>query len=452
MRFRKLKKIGRGANGAAYLVSDSIDNTTYVAKVMNTKDMDNRDLKYAFSEIKCMAVLQHPFIIKHIMDCYTVQSLLIVMEYAEGGDLEQQIVCRGPAAHNFKEHEAVFVFLQICVAINFIHSSRMLHRDVKSANMFLTSAGIVKIGDFGYSQSYARTISDKVAQTFCGTPCYLSPELWDGSKYSKKADVWSMGVVLFELLFLRKPFTSKNMHDLREKITKDNLSIAAEAGSLYSKDMVRIVESLLEKKPEKRASTRDILEDPYIREGVVNFRSAVSSHPQIAQAEKERVIGALQDSELYARYSKTVHQQQREALQSKTAQREQFEKELHERFQKESGGDSSRPAVQFTTASEVIPISCCQTDSDNVSQKTTESVLSIRSDAIPLKLAIVAGNGTTWQDVTLSFKPESEVFEVKGVQIDITFPMCDLQNVCPLPLTVCNRLRFEDERNRRGNL
>ena len=109
-------------------------------------------------------------------------------------------------------------FLQICLAVKYCHSKRLLHRDIKTQNIFLTSTGVVKLGDFGISRILQNTFD--CAHTFVGTPYYLSPELVQEKPYNTQSDVWAMGVVLYELLAHRHPFNAKDMKGLMYKILR----------------------------------------------------------------------------------------------------------------------------------------------------------------------------------------------------------------------------------------
>ncbi|EAN82874.1 kinase, putative, partial [Trypanosoma cruzi] len=177
-KYIKKKLIGTGSYGEAWLVERLEDHSIFVAKLMDLGKMSSRDKQYAYSEIKCLANCNHPNIIRFIEDHEENDQLLIIMEFADSGDLDRQIKARShDNFRHFREHEALFLFLQLCLALDHIHSHKMLHRDIKSANILLTSTGLIKLGDFGFSHQYDDTVSGVVANTFCGTPYYLAPEI-----------------------------------------------------------------------------------------------------------------------------------------------------------------------------------------------------------------------------------------------------------------------------------
>eukprot|EP01062_Namystynia_karyoxenos_P004302 TRINITY_DN1151_c0_g1_i1.p1 TRINITY_DN1151_c0_g1~~TRINITY_DN1151_c0_g1_i1.p1 ORF type:complete len:448 (+),score=127.11 TRINITY_DN1151_c0_g1_i1:91-1434(+) len=296
-RFVKQKRIGKGSHGEAFLVTDREDPTPpagtkprrYVAKVMELPQMSQRDLRYAYSEIRCMSLLDHANIVRYVADFQSKESLLIVMEYADGGDLERQVKTRAARdCEYFKEHEVLFIFLQLALALDHVHGRKMLHRDLKTANVFLTAAGVVKLGDFGYSHEYQETVSNVVAGTFCGTPVYLAPELWKSKRYSKKADIWSLGVILYEMLALKRPYFSPHMKELMEKILREDY---APPPPHYSDQAISLCHTILDKEPTTRPNIRQITAIEYVQKGLKQLIDIVVRNTLI----DERVKKCLRD-------------------------------------------------------------------------------------------------------------------------------------------------------------
>ncbi len=123
--------------------------------------------------------------------------LCIVMEFAERGDLERRIRSKRKKGKPFSESEIWFFMLQLLQGLEALHAKAIMHRDLKSANVFLTRLGEVKLGDFNVSK-----INDGMNNTQTGTPYYASPEVWQDKPYDKRSDVWSMGVLIYELVCL----------------------------------------------------------------------------------------------------------------------------------------------------------------------------------------------------------------------------------------------------------
>jgi serine/threonine protein kinase len=283
-KYYKRKLIGTGSYGEAWLAERVSDQAIFVAKTMDLGKMSARDKQYAYSEIKCLASCNHPNIIQYIEDHEENDQLLIVMEFADSGDLDRQIKAR--AADNFRyfqEHEALFLFLQLCLSLDHVHSHKMLHRDIKGANVLLTSTGLIKIGDFGFSHQYDDTVSGVVANTFCGTPYYLAPELWNNQRYSKKADVWSLGVLLYEILALKRPFTATNMKGLMAKVVSGDFPPLPEK---YSQEFRDVVKFILVTDANQRPAIGQIFELPYIKEGLRVFVETVKKNTRIADSIK----------------------------------------------------------------------------------------------------------------------------------------------------------------------
>lgn len=287
-KYVKRKLIGTGSYGEAWLVERPSDGGVFVAKSMDLGRMTPRDKSYAYSEIKCLASCNHPNIIQYIEDHEENEHLLIVMEFADSGDLDRQIKSRAQESYRyFQEHEALFLFLQLCLSVDHIHSHSMLHRDIKGANILLTSTGLIKLGDFGFSHQYDDTVSGVVANTFCGTPYYLAPELWNNQRYSKKADVWSLGVLLYEILALKRPFVASNMKGLMAKVLRGEYDPLPEE---YSQDFRDVVRKILTCDPNERPSVHDIFRIPYIAEGLKVFMHTVKKNTRIAESLKDALI------------------------------------------------------------------------------------------------------------------------------------------------------------------
>ncbi|CAD2213464.1 protein kinase [Angomonas deanei] len=287
-KYSKKKLIGTGSYGEAWLVQRNADGAIFVAKVMDLSKMSSRDRGYAYSEIKCLASCNHPNIIQYIEDQEDGENLLIVMEFADSGDLDRQIKNRAQEGFKyFQEHEALFLFLQLCLALDHIHAHKMLHRDIKGANILLTSTGLIKLGDFGFSHQYDDTVSGVVANTFCGTPYYLAPELWNNQRYSKKADVWSLGVLLYEIMSLTRPFTATNMKGLMAKVLSGDYEPLPDR---FSSDFRNVVRQILVCDANERPSIRDIFRFPYVREGLKVFIHTVKKNARISDTVKEALL------------------------------------------------------------------------------------------------------------------------------------------------------------------
>lgn len=179
------------------------------------------------------------------------------MEHADGGDIKARMLAQ--KGRPFPETQVLDWFVQTCLAIKHMHDRKVLHRDIKAANIFLTSAGRVKLGDFGISKTLTETKA--AANTVIGTPYYLSPEMVNSKPYGYKSDVWALGVLLYEMCTFKPPFDAKSLHALGMKIVSGKY---APIGGSYSNDMRQLVARLLQVDQNKRPEIREILKYPYV--------------------------------------------------------------------------------------------------------------------------------------------------------------------------------------------
>jgi serine/threonine protein kinase len=280
--------VGRSQNTAAFVARRASDGIKVVAKIVILEG--EKQTAYARSEVQCLAVSQHFGIVRHYDDFEKDNKILLVMEYGSGGDLNKQIKQRVKERLPFKEHEVGLLFFQIVLALHNIHSHRMIHRDLKSANIFLMSSGVIKIGDFGFSKQYGETVSQDIGTSFCGTPYYLAPELWERKRYSKKADMWSLGVILYELLTLHRPFKGPSQREIMQQVlysTYDPFPCPV------SEEMGRFLDQLLAKDPNARPSTRQLLQTEFLKYVGTIFEEIVITSETIASETKKEIIASL---------------------------------------------------------------------------------------------------------------------------------------------------------------
>jgi serine/threonine protein kinase len=286
-KYIKQKLIGKGAYGEAWMVQRTADGQVFVAKVMNLKDTPEKRRKYAFAEIRCLSNCDHPNVIKYIEDSGSEgEEIAIIMELADACDLGTQL---RNGNVTFSEREAGILFTQLVLALHHIHRRRVIHRDIKSGNIFLTTCGLLKIGDFGFSQQYDQTVSDSVAGTFLGTPYYLSPEMWRSKRYGKKTDVWAAGVVLYETLAHRRPFQGSSLSDLKRTVLEGKIEPIPEVG----REMMELIYATLNPDPNKRPSTTQLLAMPLMQHYTTMFHNIVVKDAKIAPDIKQNIIAAI---------------------------------------------------------------------------------------------------------------------------------------------------------------
>mmetsp|Transcript_59300 Transcript_59300/g.109598 ORF Transcript_59300/g.109598 Transcript_59300/m.109598 type:complete len:721 (-) Transcript_59300:71-2233(-) len=212
-----------------------------VAELGKAKDMLN--------EYEVLKKLNHP----NIIQCYgyfwdnDTQSVYLVLEYAQCGDLHAELQARRKAGRPFSDAEVCDIAAQIVAGLAHIHAKGIVHRDIKSLNLLLTDSGMVKLGDFGVSRQMSE--STLCLNSFYGTPLYLSPELIEGKPYSDTTDVWSLGVVLYEVLALHPPFDGRSLQDVVNTVLRGRYSPLP---SSRPAEFTHLVQDMLTKEPHRR--------------------------------------------------------------------------------------------------------------------------------------------------------------------------------------------------------
>lgn len=252
--YAKIKDIGQGSYGKAVLVQDR-DGKLYVMKIIDMSRMDSKQRKDAANEVKVLASLKHPYIVSYRESFTEHRNLAIVMDYADGGDLHDRISKTRKAMKTFGEDKIVRWFTEATLALKYMHDKHVLHRDLKSQNLFLTSQDRLRIGDFGISKVLENTAA--FARTTIGTPYYLSPEICMEKPYSFSSDIWALGCILYELAALRVPFDASSLQSLVQKITRGPAPVLP---SVYSADLRQLCTDLLNREQSQRPAAPEILQ------------------------------------------------------------------------------------------------------------------------------------------------------------------------------------------------
>ena len=219
MTLQRIKILGRGAFGVVYLVKHTDTNILYALKKTH---LNNFDLYK--NEINILKKINHINIVK-IYDNYKKNNFYnILLEYIDGQSLETKIDNKLKNLQKFNYDGIKKYIIQLVDGLKYIHSFKIIHRDIKPGNLLLTKQNILKIADFGVSREYSTMEHIK---TFIGTPYYLAPEIVRGKKYDNKVDYWALGCVFYELISLKRPFDGKGLYSLVNKISngKYNLKI-----------------------------------------------------------------------------------------------------------------------------------------------------------------------------------------------------------------------------------
>jgi NIMA (never in mitosis gene a)-related kinase len=267
-----IKELGRGATGSVSLVkclSGDNKDKLYALKQVSLLALNPKEAKMAENEVQLLKVLVGPTIIRYYDSFSTKESISIIMEYAEGGNLSDRIKAISDQGKKFSRDIILNWTSQIALGLMTMHIKKILHRDIKTQNMFLVNAEdeeVVKIGDFGISKELGTT-SD-MAKTSCGTPYFMSPEVVRGELYNDKSDMWALGCVLYELSTFRKPFDSNTVAGLYEQI---KLKEFAPLPNDTEPVIRMLINTLLNKDPNKRPSVWEFSKLPEINKRIHKF-------------------------------------------------------------------------------------------------------------------------------------------------------------------------------------
>ena len=248
--------LGSGSFGNVYLVRHNDTQKEYAMKVVNKKKLDQlygNSYEQMLNEIKIHSKLDH----ENIIHLYNVsddeENINIIMEYDKKGNLYDLI----KKEKGMSEKKAYKYFIQVVNAVYYLHQNNIIHRDIKPENILIAEDDIIKICDFGW----AKELNLENRNTFCGTAEYMAPEMVTSENYGFGVDIWSLGNLLFEMIFGHSPFEGKNMNSILINIKTNELIY----DKPISKECKNLIEKMLESNQQKRFKINDILEHDFIK-------------------------------------------------------------------------------------------------------------------------------------------------------------------------------------------
>ncbi|KAF8062286.1 kinase-like domain-containing protein [Lyophyllum atratum] len=317
-----LDVIGNGSFGIIRKVRRKSDGLIFARKELNFERMNDRDRKQIVAEVNILKDLAHDHIVRY-HDRYVDRDagiLYIMMEYCGGGDLSTVIKQSARTNRPISEDKIWSYFLQILLALNHCHHpngharnssgggtgiggfenagsanrAQILHRDLKPDNVFLDTADKVKLGDFGLSRALTQTT---FANTYVGTPYYMSPELMQEKAYDTKSDIWSLGCVIYELCALKPPFHEAKTHQELSNCIRNGRIPPLPRG--YSQGLASIIKSMLNLNPAMRPSAAQLLQ----HERLTLTSKVLEAEKILASVKSHRVDAAAKERDLNVRES-----------------------------------------------------------------------------------------------------------------------------------------------------
>ncbi|KAM9497905.1 serine/threonine-protein kinase 36 isoform 2-T3 [Salvelinus alpinus] len=266
--YHVLEMIGEGSFGRVYKGRKKFSGQVVALKFIPKVGRSEKELRNLKREIDIMRGLQHPNIVLLLDSFETEREVVVVTEYAEG-ELFQILEDDG----NLPESQVCDIACQLVSALYYLHSHRILHRDMKPQNILLGKGGVVKLCDFGFAR--AMSVSTLVLTSIKGTPLYMSPELVEEKPYDHTADLWSLGCILYELHTGAPPFYTNSIFQLVQLIVRDPVKWP----DTMSQTCMTFLKGLLTKDPQKRLSWPHLLKHPFVADGVLVLSDPVVSSP-----------------------------------------------------------------------------------------------------------------------------------------------------------------------------
>jgi serine/threonine-protein kinase len=277
-KYEIIAEIGRGAMGAVYKARDPLIGRLVAVKTITTGlSAQANSLERFYQEARSAGALQHPNIITIYELGQEKNTPYIAMEYIEGGSLDHFIEQRQILPLSVK----LGYIVRVCEALYYAHRNNVVHRDIKPGNIMVTKEGVVKVVDFGIARLTDMSLTQP--NMMIGSRAYMSPQLYKGERADARADIWAVGVTLYELLAYQRPFNGDSEAELMYRIMTDNPPTLPSLGAECSDELAHIIHMMLEKKAEDRyQSMEDVLRD---------------LEPLWKSAQQSTVAGLLADSQ-----------------------------------------------------------------------------------------------------------------------------------------------------------
>uniref|UniRef100_A0A8C4LQM8 non-specific serine/threonine protein kinase n=1 Tax=Equus asinus TaxID=9793 RepID=A0A8C4LQM8_EQUAS len=314
--------LGKGNFAVVKLGRHRITKTEVAIKIIDKSQLDAVNLEKIYREVQIMKMLDHPHIIKLYQVMETKNMLYLVTEYAKNGEIFAPLVHSciffvvGPSGCDYlanhgrlNESEARRKFWQILSAVDYCHGRKIVHRDLKAENLLLDNNMNIKIADFGFGNFFK---SGELLATWCGSPPYAAPEVFEGQQYEgPQLDIWSMGVVLYVLVCGALPFDGPTLPILRQRVLEGRFRIPY----FMSEDCEHLIRRMLVLDPSKRLTIAQIKEHKWMLVEVPVQRPTLYPQGQ----ENEPSIGEFNEQVLRLMHSLGIDQQKTiESLQNKS--------------------------------------------------------------------------------------------------------------------------------------
>ena len=300
-KYELIEIIGQGMYGKVYKALNKYENKYYAIKTLNFQNISQKERLNIEIEINLLQELKHPNIVLY-KESYIDknQNLNIVTTFCEGGDLYQKIF--KSQKNYFQEKEIINALIQLLLGLSYIHDKKIVHRDIKTKNIFIQNKHTLRIGDFGIAKIFNSNNNNKNTNLnkMVGTPLYMAPECFkQNKKYSYKSDIWSLGCCIYEMCNLKHAFEGQFFPAVSIKISEGK---RLPLNKIYSTELRNIIDSMLNLNPRNRPTIASLIEKTflkkyvgeYINDFISNYRRYEGNEEQIdilkEQAEKFQIF------------------------------------------------------------------------------------------------------------------------------------------------------------------
>ena len=254
--YELVREIGRGSYGCVYVARNRQTGKTYAVKKISVVSTSHYERNCIVNDLRVLSAHTCPFIVAFKTAYYADDHVHIVTEYASNGDLAGLLRETKNAEARLSVDRVWNVFLQLCIAVTYLHNIHVIHRDLKPANVFLGADHSVKLGDVGVAKIMRSYMM--YGQTQVGTPLYMSPEILKRERYDAKTDVWSMGCILYETMALAPAFVAHNLNGLRHQVASGKVNMES-CEQNYPKLLCSLVPLMLSVNPRTRCPAASLL-------------------------------------------------------------------------------------------------------------------------------------------------------------------------------------------------
>ncbi|KAM5557891.1 serine/threonine-protein kinase TIO [Rosa sericea] len=253
--YHVIELVGEGSFGKVYKGRRKFTGQTVAMKFIMKHGKSDKDIHNLRQEIEILRKLKHENIIEMLDSFESPQEFCVVTEFAQGELFEIL-----EDDKHLPEEQVQAIAKQLVRALHYLHSNRIIHRDMKPQNILIGAGSIVKLCDFGFAR--AMSTNTVVLRSIKGTPLYMAPELVREQPYNHTADLWSLGVILYELFVGQPPFYTNSVYALIRHIVKDPVKYPDNMSSNFK----NFLKGLLNKMPQNRLTWPALLEHPFVKE------------------------------------------------------------------------------------------------------------------------------------------------------------------------------------------